>query len=149
LQLLLIQFYIRSILSSRYVRKTIWVLNNFLTMECYRKLCNRLYWKKFEPGTLPYTTRCWLIILSVLSAIWLAFFFDPMDPTNSNSPSRIVILLSKVFRKVEFLVYNLIINFGKASALIMTFLDDFISEAENVFLRRSRHAYIRTSSLLI
>lgn len=134
---------------SRYVRKTIWVLNNFLTMECYRKLCNRLYWKKLQPGTLPYTTRFWLIIFSVISVIWLAFFFDPMDPTNSKSPSRLVNLLSKTFRKIELSVYRLVCSFGKALSIIITQLTDFVSSFENIFLPRTRLAYLKTSSLLI
>jgi len=39
---------------NKYYRKTTWVLQNFLTMECYRKLCYKCYWKKVQPHTLSY-----------------------------------------------------------------------------------------------
>ncbi len=141
--------YIRSLFSSKYVSKTIWVLNHFLTMECYRKLCNRLYWKKFEPGTLPYTTRCWLIVLSAFSMIWLAFFFDPMDPTNSKSPSRLILLVSRFFRKVEYFLIDFIISSGKSLKQFYSDITGFLSFADNILLNRTQYAYLKTSSFLI
>lgn len=141
--------YIRSIYIGKYFRKTLWVLSNFLTMECYRKLCNRLYWKKFEPGTLPYTTRCWLIVLSAFSIIWLAFFFDPMDPTNSRSPSRLIQLVSRVFYKIERILLNTFDSFSR-------YLNDYLKQisvhlfyADNILLSRTQFAYLNASSLLI
>jgi len=147
--LLYIRYYISLFVESSFVRKTNWVLNHFLTMQCYRKLCNRLYWKKLKPGTLPYTTRCWLIILSAISVIWFAFFFDPMDPTNSKSPSRIIMLISKGFRKIGFSLNHLISNIGKISSHFIVLLENLISETENIFLWRTRLAYLKASSLLI
>ncbi len=141
--------YIRSFFSSKYVSKTIWVLNHFLTMECYRKLCNRLYWKKFEPGTLPYTTRCWLIVLSAFSMIWLAFFFDPMDPTNSKSPSRLILLVSRFFRKVEYFLLNCIVSSGKSLKQFYTDISGFLSFTDNILLNRTQYAYLKNSSFLI
>src|SRR5437016_3943788 len=93
---------LRYYLTAKFVSKLIWVINNFLTMECYRKLCNKLYWKKLTPGTLSYKTRLWVIVLSALSAIWLAFFFDPTDPANLNSPSRFISLSKKLYRFLTF-----------------------------------------------
>jgi len=147
--LLYIRYYISLFVESPVIRKTTWVLNHFLTMQCYRKLCNRLYWKRFKPGTLPYTTRCWIIIISAISLIWFAFFFDPMDPTNSKSPSRLIQLISKVFRMIGFALNYLIGKISKITAHFIVLLENLISETENIFLRCTRLVYLKASSLLI
>ncbi len=142
-------FYIRSMLVGKYFHKTVWVLNHFLTMECYRKLCNRLYWKKLERGTLPYTTRCWLIVLSAFSAIWLAFFFDPMDPTNSKSPSRLVQLVSRIFHKIEKTSVDIMNSCCRYYNECLRILSGKLGFADNVLLNRTQFAYLGSSSLLI
>jgi hypothetical protein len=141
--------YIRSSFLSKYFRKVMWVLNNFLTMECYRKLCNRLYWKKLKPGTLPYTTRFWLILLSAFSVIWLAFFFDPMDPNCSKSPSRLVQLVSKIFQRTEKLIFDTITSFGKSSRNYLAQIPISLIYSDNILLNRTRYTYLKTSSFLI
>jgi hypothetical protein len=133
----------------KYIAKIIWVLNNFLRMEFYRKLCNKLYWKKLQPGTLPYTTRCWLIIISALSAVWLAFFFDPVDPTNSNSPSNLITQFSRYFRKLESSLFSLIHtskNFYNKFCFHVSISFNYI---DNVFLRQSQETYLKTSAIRI
>lgn len=147
--MLYIRYYISLFVESSLVRKTNWVLNHFLTMQCYRRLCNRLYWKKLKPGTLPYATRCWLIILSAVSVIWFAFFFDPTDPTNSKSPSRLIQLILKGFRKIGFAINYIMGNIGKLTAHFITLLENLVSETENIFLWRTHLAYLKASSLLI
>jgi len=141
--------YIRSLLIAKYLHKTMWVLNNFLTMECYRKLCNRLYWKKLEPGTLPHTTRCWLILLSAFSMIWLAFFFDPMDPTNSKSPSKLIQIISKIFRRIEKIYNVALASFGNSLENYRSQISIRLSFVDNILLNRTQFAYLKTSSLLI
>ena len=143
-----IHFYIRLFLQSKYVKKTLWVLNNFLTMECYRKLCNRLYWKKLQPGTLPYTTRFWLIMLTAASAVCLIFFYNPADPANSASPSRIFSLLSRVFKKTGY-VLSASLNLEGVKRQIKHFITYPVLESENIFLWQSRETYLRTSSIRI
>lgn len=145
----LIYNYIKSAYIRKYFSKILWVLNNFLTMECYRKLCNRLYWKKLEPGTLPYTTRCWLIIFSAFSVIWLAFFFDPMDPTNSKSPSRLIQTVSKIFHKIGNIFTDTADSIGKSLKNYSLQISNFFSFADNILLNRTQFAYLKTSSLLI
>ena len=147
--MLYIRYYINLFVESPVVRKTNWVLNHFLTMQCYRKLCNRLYWKRLKPGTLSYTTRCWLIILSAVSVIWFAFIFDPMDPTNSKSPSSLIQLVSKGFRKIGYTFNHLIGNIGKITAHFIVLLEILNLETDNIFLRRTRLVYLKASSLLI
>ncbi|RPI17334.1 MAG: hypothetical protein EHM58_09710 [Ignavibacteriae bacterium] len=144
-----IKLHIDRINSLKFVAKFIWVLHNFLRMECYRKLCNKLYWKKLEPGTLPYTTRFWVIGISVLSAVWLAFFFDPIDPANSNSTSAIMNRISKIFRKTEVTFYSLASVFGKVYNHIKILIFRNFGFIDNIFLRQSQETYLKTSSIRI
>lgn len=144
-----ILFHINYFLKSKYVDKCIWVLNNFLTMECYRKLCNKLYWKKLKPGTIHYTTRFWLIILSALSVILLAFFFDPMDPTHTDSPSRKISRLANFFRKMQFNLHRFYFNFGKVYKHLRNSTSYLIPDSNNIFLWRTQDTYLKTSAILI
>jgi hypothetical protein len=118
-------------------------------MECYRKLCNKLYWKKLQPGTLPYTTRCWLIVISALSAVWLAFFFDPVDPTNSKSPSNLIIQFSKYFRKLESSLFSLIQTSEKFFNQTSFHVSDLFNYIDNVFLWHTQETYLKTSAIRI
>jgi len=144
-----ILFYINYFLRSKYVDKIIWVLNNFLTMECYRKLCNKLYWKRLKPGTIHYTTRLWIIILSALSVILLAFFFDPMDPTYSDSPSQKISRLAKFFRKIQFNLNSFFLPFGKVYKHLCNCISFLIPDSNNIFLWRTQDTYLKTSAILI
>lgn len=143
--------YFKHCLLGKLLRKTVWVLNNFLTMACYRKLCNRLYWKKIQPGTTSYTTRCWFIFLSVISAVWLAFFYDPTDPANLNSPSRLLSLFSKIFRKIDHSLCKLINALETAvSARQYEYVRSYRTITPgNVMFWRTQETYLKTSSLLI
>ena len=143
--------YVRYYLHSKLFSKIIWVLNNFLTMECYRKLCNRLYWKKIQPGSVSYKTRCWLIFLSVISAVWMAFFYDPTDPANLNSPSSRLggTLFSKIFEKIEHSLCNFIYYFGAAVPAVQYIKSYRNLSSDNVLLWRTQNAYLKTSALLI
>jgi hypothetical protein len=136
--------YLKYYLHGKLFSKIIWVLNNFLTMECYRKLCNRLYWKKIQPGTASYKTRCWLIFLSVISAVWMAFFYNPTDPANLNSPSRLLSLFSKIFEKIEHTLSNFFYRYAMPVPVPCRILS-----TDNIFLWRTQSAYLKSSSLLI
>ena len=140
---------LRYFIHRRVLNKILWVLNNFLTMECYRKLCNKLYWKKLTPGTVPYKTRLWIIIISALSAVWLAFFFDPTDPTSSISFSLLMTIIAKSFRKLDFSIHSLYRNLAKNLNQIRNLMSHQILDSGNIFLWRSQETYSRTSSLLI
>ncbi len=134
---------------TKFISKIIWVLNNFLRMECYRKLCNKLYWKKLQPGTLPYTTRCWIIVISALSAVWLAFFFDPVDPTNSKSPSNLITQFSRYFRKLESSLFSLCQTSEKLYNQFCFHVSNLLNFIDNLFLWRSQETYLKTSAILI
>lgn len=132
--------YFRYCLHRKLLAKTIWVIEHFLTMECYRKLCSRLYWRKLQPGTASYTTRCWLIFLSALSAVWLAFFYDPIDPANLSSPSRILAFFSRIFEKIEHSFCSFIFGIDYV---------DTIHELSLHNILNSQDTYLKTSALLI
>lgn len=140
---------IKLFMHKKFISKIIWVLNNFLTMECYRKICNKLYWKKLTPGTASYKTRLWIIIISAISAVWLAFFFDPTDPTSSISFSLMIALLAKSFRKLDFSIHSLTRNIEKGLKQLISLVAHHILDSGNIFLWRSQETYFRTSSLLI
>jgi hypothetical protein len=130
------------------ISNLVWVLNNFLTMECYRKLCNKLYWDRSKPGSASSVTRFWLILLSAISIIWFAFFYDPTDPTNSNSPSKLVKLISKYFKRLNN--YNKLIS--HSDKLILFFKNNlltFLDNSTNILLFIGGNNYLKTSRLLI
>lgn len=144
-----IYFDIKLFLNTRFVHSFVWVINNFLRMECYRKLCNKLYWKKLEPGTIPYTTRIWMITITALSAIWLAFYFNPTDPTNSNSSSGVIKLLSNLFKKLNTILHSFFNITEKINYKLNNLLSLLVLDSENIFLWRSKKTYLRTSAILI
>lgn len=145
--MLFIYNYIKFFITKRIFGKIIWASNHFLTMEFYRKLCNRLYWKKLEPGSIPYTTRCWLIFLSAISVIWLAFFFDPMDPNYSKSPSNIISNISKYVKKFEYTLFNLFTFSCFRSVDSLKLLS--INNSNNILSGTNHKTYIKISSFLI
>jgi hypothetical protein len=118
-------------------------------MECYRKLCNKLYWKKLKPGTVRYATRLWIIILSALSVILLAFFFDPMDPTYSDSLSEKISRLAKFFRKIQSNLSSFFLPFGKIYKHLCSCISFMIPDSNNIFLWRTQDTYLKTSAILI
>ncbi|MCI0449090.1 MAG: hypothetical protein L0Y79_04790 [Chlorobi bacterium] len=124
-------------------------MNNFLTMEFYRKICNRLYWKKLTPHTASYNTRFWMIIFTALSAIWLAFYFNPSDPSNSKSSGFIILLFALVFKKSGISFSSLVKNISKSLNHKIDLITYHILDSYNISLWRSRGTYLRTSALLI
>lgn len=136
-------------LKSEFLAKIIWVLSNFLTMEFYRKLCNNLYWKKLTPHTASYNTRFWMIIFTALSAIWLAFFYNPNDPSNSNSSGFIILLFALIFKRSRVSFHNFFKNLSRSVNHKLDLLTSHILDSDNISLWRSRETYLRTSALLV
>jgi hypothetical protein len=136
-------------LKTKFISNFIWMLNNFLTMEFYRKICNNLYWKKLTPHTASYNTRFWMIVLTAMSAIWLAFYYNPNDPTNSNSSGFIIVLFALVFKKSAVSFQSFIKNLSRTINHKIDLITYHILDSENIFLWRSKETYLRTSSLLI
>jgi hypothetical protein len=112
-------------------------------------MCNNLYWKKLTPGTASYKTRLWIIIISALSAVWLAFFFDPTDPTSSLSFSIMISLLARTFRKLDFSVHSMFNKLEEIMFRIRNLASHRILDSDNIFLWRSQETYLKSSSFLI
>ena len=107
---------------NKYFRKTIWVLQNFLTMECYRKLCYKCYWKKVQPHTLSYKRRTLIILFSIMFATCTSFFYSPNDPTNSRSSAYLVRLV-KIISTVKIQLINLLRSFIDSINFYLAYLE--------------------------
>ena len=140
---------IKLLLNSVVICKVIWVLNNFLTMEFYRKLCNRLYWKKLKPHTASYNSRFWMIIITSLTAIWLSFYYNPSDPANTRSSSFIINFFILMLRKSAIYVYYLILETYRLLQAVIKSLSFRILDCLNVILWITSRAYLKTASLRI
>ncbi len=140
---------IKLFLKSRFLTNLVWILNNFLTMEFYRKICNQLYWKKLSPHTASYNTRFWMIIFTAMSMIWLAFFYNPNDPANSNSSGFIILLFALIYKRSGISFHSLIKYLSRSVSTKIDFMTYSILDSANISLWRSNYTYLRTSSLLI
>jgi hypothetical protein len=140
---------IKLFLRKKFVSKLIWVMNNFLTMECYRELCNRFYWKKLNPNTVSYRTRFWMIMLSVFSAMLLAFYYDPSDPTYTFKSGCIILLSALSVRHSYKNLMSTLRFYSKNTVHTISCLSFSILDSKNISLWRSQLSYLRTSSLRI
>jgi len=143
-----IKSYLLKELFKEFWEKFIWVVNNFLRIECYRKLCNNLYWKQLKPGTVSSKTRFWMIVATAVSAIWLSFYFDPTDPTSMNSTAKIIRLLELIMLVYSVLMFTQFVSVVKPITSLRTSISSILN-VENIFLRHSRKTYLKTRSLLI
>lgn len=140
---------IRLLLNSEFIAKVIWVINNFLTMQFYRKICNNLYWKRLTPHTASYNTRFWMIIFTALSMIWVAFYYNPNDPANANSSGFIILLFALMYKRSGISFQTFIKNLSKSVNTKIDLITYHILDSGNISLWRSQGAYLRKSSLLI
>jgi len=130
--------------------KVIWALNNFLTMEFYRKLCNNFYWKELTPNSISYRTRFWMIVLSAITVLLLAFYYDPSDPTCSFSAGYIVLIATTISLTYSSITLISFLRFvSKFTAGSISSISYGTMKSKNIFLWRSQGAYLRTASLLI
>jgi len=134
---------------NKFVSKLIWVLNNFLRMECYRKLCNRFYWKKLDPNTVSYRTRFWMILISVFTATLVAFYYNPSDPTLSFKTGCIILFSLFTARHSYKRLISLLQFYSRCTVHTVSCLSNSILNSNNISLYRSQKTYLRTSSLLI
>ncbi len=67
--------------------KIAWCLQNFLTMEFYRKICNKCYWNNVYSKEHSVWKNTLLVIISILPVLFLSFFYLPTDPANSSRSS--------------------------------------------------------------
>lgn len=67
--------------------KTSWCFQHFLTMEFYRKICNKCYWSSVYSSRQSFVKKILILTVSVVSLMFLSFFYMPTDPANSDNSS--------------------------------------------------------------
>jgi len=77
--------------------KISWCMQNFLTMEFYRKICNKCYWSNVYNSRHSVLTKLFILLISFSALMFFSFFYLPTDPANSHSASYLV-------RAVSFLL---------------------------------------------
>lgn len=76
--------------------KAVWGIQNFLTMEFYRKICNKCYWSNVYRHDHNPAKKTLLIIVSLLPVLFLSFFYSPTDPANSARTSAFFFFMSVI-----------------------------------------------------
>jgi len=74
----------------KYFLKLTWCLQNFLTMEFYRKICNNYYWSNFYDSRHSFFKQTVILIVSFVSMMFFSFFYLPTDPANLKKASLII-----------------------------------------------------------
>ena len=77
----------KKFLSLSLISKFIWCLQNFLTMEFYRKICNNCYWSSVYSGKHNIFKQSLLLLVSIIPLLFSSFFYSPADPANLNRSS--------------------------------------------------------------
>jgi hypothetical protein len=90
-----------------------------------------------------------MIILTALSMIWVAFYYNPNDPANANSSGFIILLFALVFKRSGVSFQSIIKNLSKSVDHIIDLITYHILDSGNISLWRSQGTYLRKSSLLI
>jgi len=90
-----------------------------------------------------------MIVFTALSVIWLAFFYNPNDPTNSKSSGFLILLFALVLKHSSVSIHTVIKNLAGALTNTPDKIAFNILDSENISLWRSRDTYLRTSALLI
>ncbi len=66
--------------------KTAWCFQNFLTMEFYRKICDKCYWSNVYSSKHSVIKKVMILSVSFISLMFFSFFYLPTDPANSKKP---------------------------------------------------------------
>lgn len=80
-------FILRILFVNRFIEKTTWCFQNFLTMEFYRKICNKCYWSNIYDSKHSKLKQSLILIISFISVLFFSFFYLPTDPANSDKAS--------------------------------------------------------------
>ncbi|MEO8664720.1 MAG: hypothetical protein ABI462_04420 [Ignavibacteria bacterium] len=118
-------------------------MQNFLTMEFYRKICNKCYWSNIYNSKHSVVKQSLIIFISFISVLFFSFFYLPTDPANANKSSYSMILRN--------FVSNFRINLqnitGNVTNRILQYTSSFIDLQQTKFT--SRDILVLKSSLLI
>ncbi len=91
------KYLLNKFLSLSFISKFVWCLQNFLTMEFYRKICNNCYWSSVYSGRHNIFKQSLLLIVSIIPLLFFSFFYSPADPANLNRSSFYTKLISVFF----------------------------------------------------
>jgi len=80
-------FLINLLFHNEFIEKTSWCLQHFLTMEFYRKICNKCYWSSIYNSERSFFKKALILSISFLSLMFFSFFYLPTDPANTNKSS--------------------------------------------------------------
>jgi hypothetical protein len=115
----------------KFIAKISWGFQNFLTMEFYRKICYQCYWNNIYDRNHSVLRNTVLLIISVLPALFMSFFYLPTDPANSANASS-------TLRSLKFLSY-IRLKFGA----IFDSISDKIINLPSFFINLSRISSIK------
>ena len=87
-------YLLNKFLSLSVISKFVWCLQNFLTMEFYRKICNNCYWSSVYSGKKNILKQSLLLLVSIIPLLFFSFFYSPADPANLNRSSFYTKLIS-------------------------------------------------------
>lgn len=118
---------------NKFMLKTIWCFQNFLTMEFYRKICNKCYWSNIYNSRHSFIKQSLIIAVSFLPLMFLSFFYMPTDPANSNKSSFIL----RTIKFITFLRVLLGNSFNKISDLTLKLLSSPVYLAETCILKNN------------
>lgn len=118
---------LKIICSKRLLKKFIWCLQNFLTMEFYRKICNNCYWSNLYNTHHSYLKRSVILAISFISVLFFSFFYMPTDPANSNKvsfylriKSYFLILISGIIKFINSVYFNILMKSSSFLEFIQT-----------------------------
>ncbi len=79
--------YLLKIFLYKSIDKISWCFQNFLTMEFYRKICNKCYWSNIYNTKHSIVKQSLILFVSFIPLLFLSFFYMPTDPANLNKSS--------------------------------------------------------------
>ena len=79
--------YLLKIFLYKSIDKISWCFQNFLTMEFYRKICNKCYWSNIYNTKHSIIKQSLILFVSFIPVLFLSFFYMPTDPANLNKSS--------------------------------------------------------------
>lgn len=110
---------------SKFIDKTVWCFQNFLTMEFYRKICNKCYWSNIYNSKHSKFKQSLILIISFISVLFFSFFYLPTDPANSDKSSFFIriknfvsgfkIMLQYLFKNIS----NQLIQFSSSFIILL------------------------------
>lgn len=103
---------------NKFLRKASWCFQNFLTMEFYRKICNKCYWSNVYRSESSIVKQSLIISISFLSLLFMSFFYIPTDPTNSNKTSYFI--LAKNFKLTFKISLGNILNYISNQLILLS-----------------------------